>query len=153
MFLCRGCCRYLHSADFSPSASARLISRCRDCSGLDNVARSRNELSCYRNILWRLRADEQQLTKESRIPFLLQVICASWTPRLFFFFPDQSDVYLCVLSGGGHAIPGGGVLGIALGSPRQQRPLRLGVCPLGASERLEPLELYSAVQGGGYSSP
>ncbi|XP_029010582.1 IQ and ubiquitin-like domain-containing protein isoform X2 [Betta splendens] len=44
MFLCRSCQRYLRSTDFSPAANAR-----------------------------RLRADEQQLNKEAKIPFLLQV--------------------------------------------------------------------------------
>ncbi|XP_070763055.1 IQ motif and ubiquitin-like domain-containing protein [Enoplosus armatus] len=73
MFLCRGCHRYLRSADFSPSASAHLSRRCQDCTGLDNIARSRNDFSCYKNILRRLRADEQQLNEEAKIPFLLQV--------------------------------------------------------------------------------
>lgn len=73
MFLCRGCHRYLQSADFSPSASARLSGRCRDCTGLDNIARSRDDFSCYKNILRRLRADEQRLNAEAKIPFLLQV--------------------------------------------------------------------------------
>ncbi|XP_076588894.1 IQ motif and ubiquitin-like domain-containing protein isoform X1 [Chaetodon auriga] len=73
MFLCRGCHRYLQSADFSPTASARLSGRCRDCTGLDNIARSRDDFSCYENILRRLRADELQLSEDARIPFLLQV--------------------------------------------------------------------------------
>ncbi|XP_031135596.1 IQ and ubiquitin-like domain-containing protein [Sander lucioperca] len=73
MFLCRGCHRYLHSADFKPSASAERHSRCRDCTRLDNIARSRDDFSCYKNILRRLRADEQRLNQEAKIPFLLQV--------------------------------------------------------------------------------
>ena len=73
MVLCRGCGRYLQSGDFSPSASARLSGRCRDCTGLDNIARPRNDFSCYKYILRRLRADEQRLNKEAKIPFLLQV--------------------------------------------------------------------------------
>ncbi|XP_070828220.1 IQ motif and ubiquitin-like domain-containing protein isoform X2 [Chaetodon trifascialis] len=73
MFLCRGCHRYLQSADFSPTSSARLSGRCRDCTGLDNVARSRDDFSCYENILRRLRAGELQLSEDARIPFLLQV--------------------------------------------------------------------------------
>lgn len=73
MFLCRGCHRYLHSADFNLSASARLSGRCQDCTRLDNIARSRDDFSCYKNILRRLRADEQQLNEDAKIPFLLQV--------------------------------------------------------------------------------
>ncbi|KAA8590415.1 hypothetical protein FQN60_014349 [Etheostoma spectabile] len=77
MFLCRGCNRYLHSADFKPSASAEHQSRCRDCTRLDNIARSRHDFSCYKHILRRLRADEQRLNQEAKIPFLLQVVWAS----------------------------------------------------------------------------
>lgn len=73
MFLCRSCHRYLRSSDFSSAASARLSARCLDCAGLDNIARSRDEFSCYKNILKRLRADEQQLNEDAKIPFLLQV--------------------------------------------------------------------------------
>ncbi|GLD61737.1 IQ and ubiquitin-like domain-containing protein [Lates japonicus] len=73
MFLCRSCHRYLRSSDFSSAASARLSTRCLDCAGLDNIARSRDEFSCYKNILKRLRADEQQLNEDAKIPFLLQV--------------------------------------------------------------------------------
>ncbi|KAK5866832.1 hypothetical protein PBY51_011375 [Eleginops maclovinus] len=73
MFQCRGCQRYLQSSDFSPTAGARLSGRCRDCTGLDNIARSRNDFSCYRNILRRLRSDELRLNQEAKIPFLLQV--------------------------------------------------------------------------------
>ncbi|KAF3855309.1 hypothetical protein F7725_023364 [Dissostichus mawsoni] len=70
---CRGCQRYLQSSDFSPTAGARLSGRCRDCTGLDNIARSRDDFSCYRNILRRLRSDEMRLNQEAKIPFLLQV--------------------------------------------------------------------------------
>uniref|UniRef100_A0A3Q3T0K2 IQ motif and ubiquitin domain containing n=1 Tax=Mastacembelus armatus TaxID=205130 RepID=A0A3Q3T0K2_9TELE len=73
MFLCRSCQRYLRSADFSPAAGARLSGRCRDCARLDNIARSRDDFSCYRSILKRLRADEQRVSKNAKIPFLLQV--------------------------------------------------------------------------------
>ncbi|KAK2842772.1 hypothetical protein Q5P01_012972 [Channa striata] len=73
MFLCRSCQRYLRSSDFNPAASARANGRCQDCTRLDNIARSRNDFSCYKNILQRLRADEQKLNKDSKIPFLMQV--------------------------------------------------------------------------------
>ncbi|XP_010779068.1 IQ and ubiquitin-like domain-containing protein [Notothenia coriiceps] len=73
MFQCRGCQRYLQSSDFNPTAGARLSGRCRDCTGLDNIARSRDDFSCYRNILRRLRSDEMRLNQDAKIPFLLQV--------------------------------------------------------------------------------
>ncbi|KAL7402441.1 hypothetical protein ABVT39_015015 [Epinephelus coioides] len=72
MFLCWGCHRYLNSANFKPSASTRLSGRCQDCIRLDNIARSRDDFSCYKSILKRLRADEQQLNEDAKIPFLLQ---------------------------------------------------------------------------------
>ncbi|KAK2880549.1 IQ motif and ubiquitin-like domain-containing protein isoform X1 [Channa argus] len=73
MFLCRSCQRYLRSSDFTPAAAARANDRCQDCTRLDNIARSRNDFSCHKNILQRLRADEQRLNKDAKIPFLLQV--------------------------------------------------------------------------------
>ncbi|XP_072241428.1 IQ motif and ubiquitin-like domain-containing protein [Leuresthes tenuis] len=73
MFLCRGCHHYLRSADFTVSASGGLNDRCQHCSTLNNIARSRDEFSLYKNILSRLRANEQGLNKEAKIPFLLQV--------------------------------------------------------------------------------
>lgn len=75
MFLCRSCQRYLRSANFTPSASNVLSSQCTDCTVLNNIAKSRNDYSCYQHILKRLRADELQLDKGAKIPFLLQVIC------------------------------------------------------------------------------
>uniref|UniRef100_A0A671UH66 IQ motif and ubiquitin domain containing n=1 Tax=Sparus aurata TaxID=8175 RepID=A0A671UH66_SPAAU len=73
MFLCRSCQRYLRSANFTPSASNVLSSQCTDCTVLNNIAKSRNDYSCYQHILKRLRADELQLDKGAKIPFLLQV--------------------------------------------------------------------------------
>ncbi|XP_031721978.1 IQ and ubiquitin-like domain-containing protein [Anarrhichthys ocellatus] len=73
MFLCRGCHRYLLSSDFRPSASDCLNGRCCSCTELDNIARSREDFSRYKDILRRLRADEQRLNGEAKIPFLLQV--------------------------------------------------------------------------------
>ncbi|KAM8860991.1 IQ motif and ubiquitin-like domain-containing protein isoform 1-T1 [Synchiropus picturatus] len=73
VFLCLSCNRYLRSADFSWSASIRQNHRCRDCTRLDNIGRSRPDLLVYKNMLKRLRADELMLNEESKIPFLLQV--------------------------------------------------------------------------------
>ncbi|XP_035521403.1 IQ and ubiquitin-like domain-containing protein [Morone saxatilis] len=73
MALCLACHRYLPSTDFRPSVRTDLSGRCRHCTGLDNIARCREDLSCYKNILRRLRADELQINKETKIPFLLQV--------------------------------------------------------------------------------
>ncbi|KAF0040444.1 hypothetical protein F2P81_006342 [Scophthalmus maximus] len=73
MFFCRSCHRYLRSANISLGASTRLNVRCRDCASLDNIARARVDFSCYKNILRRLRVDEQLLNDDAKIPFLLQV--------------------------------------------------------------------------------
>uniref|UniRef100_A0A3B5B2X6 IQ motif and ubiquitin domain containing n=1 Tax=Stegastes partitus TaxID=144197 RepID=A0A3B5B2X6_9TELE len=72
VFCCHSCHRYLRSTNFIASASG-LSGRCKDCTRVDNIARTRDDFSCYKNILRRLRADEQQLNKEAKIPFLLQV--------------------------------------------------------------------------------
>ncbi|KAM3608973.1 uncharacterized protein V6R79_007803 [Siganus canaliculatus] len=73
MFHCRSCGRFLNATSFRPSATSRSRGSCNDCMRLDNVARSRNDSTHYRNILKRLRADEQQLHDQAKIPFLLQV--------------------------------------------------------------------------------
>ncbi|KAM7397307.1 hypothetical protein PAMP_020291 [Pampus punctatissimus] len=71
MLFCHWCHRYLRSADFSSRGPLR--APCRDCTRLDNIARCRNDFSCFKNILRRLRADEQRLNEDAKIPFLLQV--------------------------------------------------------------------------------
>nr|XP_029133386.1 IQ and ubiquitin-like domain-containing protein [Labrus bergylta] len=73
MFLCGGCNRYLQSVNFRPTANARRSGRCQDCIGLENIAGPRSDVSCYKNILRRLRGDEKQINPESKIPYLLQV--------------------------------------------------------------------------------
>ncbi|XP_019935100.2 IQ motif and ubiquitin-like domain-containing protein [Paralichthys olivaceus] len=73
VFLCRSCRCYLSSANFSPTARPRLSGQCRDCARLDNISGGRYDLSCYNNMLRRLRDDEQQLSDDAKIPFLLQV--------------------------------------------------------------------------------
>ncbi|KAG7219659.1 hypothetical protein INR49_018935 [Caranx melampygus] len=73
MFLCRSCRRYLRSADFTQAAGVHLSSECKDCVNLNNIARARDDFSCYKNILRRLRAEEQRLNQDAKIPFLLQV--------------------------------------------------------------------------------
>ncbi|XP_071316230.1 IQ motif and ubiquitin-like domain-containing protein isoform X2 [Trachinotus anak] len=102
MFLCHSCHRYLRSANFSPAASTRLSGQCRDCVRLDNIARSRDDFSCYKNILRRLRADEQQLNEDAKIPFLLQVedvrylVEVVWASRSAFH--ASSDLYNLVFA-------------------------------------------------------
>ncbi|MEQ2166880.1 hypothetical protein GOODEAATRI_032910, partial [Goodea atripinnis] len=76
MFFCHGCHRYLCSADFGSCASGRRSHWCRNCTRLDNIARSRDEDSVYKSILRRLRSDEHRLKTEATIPFLLQVSTA-----------------------------------------------------------------------------
>ncbi|XP_054878630.1 IQ and ubiquitin-like domain-containing protein isoform X2 [Poeciliopsis prolifica] len=73
MFFCHGCQRYLWSADFGSSTTGCRSRRCRNCTSLDNVARSRDDNSVYQSILRRLRTDELRLNPETSIPFLLQV--------------------------------------------------------------------------------
>uniref|UniRef100_A0A3Q1G8Y6 IQ motif and ubiquitin domain containing n=1 Tax=Acanthochromis polyacanthus TaxID=80966 RepID=A0A3Q1G8Y6_9TELE len=72
VLLCRSCQRYLRSTNFIAFAKG-LSTRCKDCTRLDNIARPRNDFSCYQSILRRLIVAEQQLSKESKIPFLLKV--------------------------------------------------------------------------------
>lgn len=78
MLLCQYCHRYLRSTDFVKSVSGSLSRQCHRCTRLNNIARSRNDFSFYKNILMRLRADEQRLNMEAKIPFLLQVNCFHW---------------------------------------------------------------------------
>ncbi|XP_037539684.1 IQ and ubiquitin-like domain-containing protein [Nematolebias whitei] len=102
MFMCRGCHRYLRSADFSSSAKGLLSGWCHKCTRLDNIARSRDDFSMYRIILKRLRADEQLLSPETNIPFLLQVedmrylVEIVWTSRSAL--NGSSDLYNLVFS-------------------------------------------------------
>ncbi|XP_058500700.1 IQ and ubiquitin-like domain-containing protein isoform X1 [Solea solea] len=70
---CISCHRYKGCAQVILAANARLSGRCQACVRLDNMARLHSDLSCYRNILSRLRDDEQQLNESAKIPFLLQV--------------------------------------------------------------------------------
>uniref|UniRef100_A0A3Q3A929 IQ motif and ubiquitin domain containing n=1 Tax=Kryptolebias marmoratus TaxID=37003 RepID=A0A3Q3A929_KRYMA len=102
MFLCRGCHRYLRSADFSSSSKGLLSGRCHKCTRLDNIARSRDDFSLYKSILTRLRADEQRLSSDAKIPFLLQVedmrylIEIVWASRSAL--NGSSDLYNLVFS-------------------------------------------------------
>ncbi|XP_061750345.1 IQ and ubiquitin-like domain-containing protein isoform X2 [Nerophis ophidion] len=73
VFLCHGCQRYLCSSQFRSCAKAHLGRRCLDCTRLRNIAGSRDDFSCYKNMLKRLRDNELVLNKDNTIPFLLQV--------------------------------------------------------------------------------
>lgn len=73
MFLCRSCRRYLRSADFTQPAGVRPSRQCQDCVSLNNITRAREDFTCYKNILRKLRAQEQRLNQDAKIPFLLQV--------------------------------------------------------------------------------
>ncbi|XP_077424825.1 IQ motif and ubiquitin-like domain-containing protein isoform X2 [Vanacampus margaritifer] len=73
VFLCHGCQRYLSSAHFRSCARAHLSRRCLDCARLKNVAGSRDDFSCYKNMLKRLREAELLLNKDNVVPFILQV--------------------------------------------------------------------------------
>ncbi|XP_061697099.1 IQ and ubiquitin-like domain-containing protein [Syngnathoides biaculeatus] len=73
VFLCHGCQRYLGSAHFRSCARSHLGRRCLDCGRLKNVAGGRDDFSCYKTILKRLRDGELLLNKDNAIPFMLQV--------------------------------------------------------------------------------
>uniref|UniRef100_A0A3Q4HB78 IQ motif and ubiquitin domain containing n=1 Tax=Neolamprologus brichardi TaxID=32507 RepID=A0A3Q4HB78_NEOBR len=73
MILCQYCHRYLRLKDFIMSASGSLNRQCHQCARLNNIARSRDDFTLYKSLLMRLRADEQRLNAEAKIPFLLEV--------------------------------------------------------------------------------
>ncbi|XP_053320863.1 IQ and ubiquitin-like domain-containing protein [Spea bombifrons] len=72
IYFCPSCKNYLPSTEFSLSASARTVGRCRKCSKLDNEARKREEFSKYNNLLKQLKKAEADYGDEARIAFLLQ---------------------------------------------------------------------------------
>ncbi|KAJ0069782.1 hypothetical protein NL108_014336, partial [Boleophthalmus pectinirostris] len=100
MLLCGSCHRYLSITSFSPTLSST-EGRCRDCARLDNIARDRDDFSCYKHILKRLREDEQLISKHSKIPFLMQVedirylIDVIWSKQSALL--DCTDLYNLVL--------------------------------------------------------
>ncbi|XP_061138646.1 IQ and ubiquitin-like domain-containing protein [Syngnathus typhle] len=73
VFLCHGCQRHLGSAHFRSCARSHLSRRCLDCTRLRNIAGSRDDFSCYKYMLKRLRDGELLLDKDNIIPFILQV--------------------------------------------------------------------------------
>eukprot|EP00066_Takifugu_rubripes_P016135 XP_011605401.1 PREDICTED: IQ and ubiquitin-like domain-containing protein [Takifugu rubripes] len=93
---CQSCHRVLLSTKFNLPAGSHQISRCRRCTALDSVARTRKDVCSYKNMLLRLRVEEQQLNKEARITFLLQVedvqylVEDVWT--FCSAFKDRSDL-------------------------------------------------------------
>ncbi|KAM4748883.1 IQ motif and ubiquitin-like domain-containing protein [Rhinophrynus dorsalis] len=72
IYFCPSCKSYLPSTEFSLSANARSVARCRKCSKLDNEARRREEFSKYKMLLQHLKKSELDYGDESRIVFLLQ---------------------------------------------------------------------------------
>ncbi|XP_077452531.1 IQ motif and ubiquitin-like domain-containing protein [Stigmatopora argus] len=73
LFLCHSCQRYLNSCHFRSCTRGHLGRRCQDCARLKNIAGNRDDFSCYRNMLKRLRDGELLLNKDNTIPFILQV--------------------------------------------------------------------------------
>lgn len=90
--LCQSCHRILLSTKFNLPAGSHQISRCRRCTALDSVARTRKDVCSYKNMLLRLRVEEQQLNKEARITFLLQVISLVWPFSLSQHLHQNSSV-------------------------------------------------------------
>nr|XP_061812979.1 IQ and ubiquitin-like domain-containing protein [Nerophis lumbriciformis] len=73
VFLCHSCQRYLGSTHFRSCTRSHLSRRCQDCARLKNIAGNRDDFSCYKNMLKRLRDGELHLNKDNTIPFILQV--------------------------------------------------------------------------------
>ncbi|MCJ8735972.1 hypothetical protein PDJAM_G00253630 [Pangasius djambal] len=69
---CRGCSNFLPCSEFSLTVNARMVGLCRHCKELDNEARHREDFSCYKTILKRLRKDESEVNPDAKIPYLLQ---------------------------------------------------------------------------------
>ncbi|XP_077117174.1 IQ motif and ubiquitin-like domain-containing protein [Ranitomeya variabilis] len=72
IYFCPSCKSYLPSTDFSLSANARTIGRCRKCSKLDNEARQREEFTKYKLLLKQLKKSEADYKDDAKIAFLLQ---------------------------------------------------------------------------------
>ncbi|XP_051915874.1 IQ and ubiquitin-like domain-containing protein [Hippocampus zosterae] len=101
VFLCHGCQRYLSSAHFRSCARVHINRRCLDCARLKNVAGSRDDFSCYKNILKRLRDAELLLNKDNFIPFILQVEDIQYLVEVIWgsrsALSGSSDLYNLVL--------------------------------------------------------
>ncbi|XP_056429757.1 IQ and ubiquitin-like domain-containing protein isoform X1 [Hyla sarda] len=72
IYFCPSCKSYLRSTEFSLSANARTIGRCRKCSKLDNEARQREEFTKYKMLLKQLKKSEADYGDDAKIAFLLQ---------------------------------------------------------------------------------
>ncbi|XP_044132881.1 IQ and ubiquitin-like domain-containing protein [Bufo gargarizans] len=72
IYFCPSCKSYLPSTEFSLSANARTIGRCRKCSKLDNEARQREEFTKYKMLLKQLKKSEADYGDDTKIAFLLQ---------------------------------------------------------------------------------
>lgn len=72
IYFCNSCKSYLPSTEFSLSANARSIGRCRKCSKLDNEARQREEFSKYRLLMKQLKRSEIEYGDNAKIAFVLQ---------------------------------------------------------------------------------
>ncbi|XP_053575168.1 IQ and ubiquitin-like domain-containing protein [Bombina bombina] len=69
---CPSCKNYLPSTEYTLSANARTVGRCRKCSKLDNEARQREEFSKYKILFNHIRKSESEYDDGARIAFLLQ---------------------------------------------------------------------------------
>ncbi|XP_063783249.1 IQ and ubiquitin-like domain-containing protein isoform X2 [Pseudophryne corroboree] len=72
IYFCPCCESYLPSTEFSLSANARTVGRCRKCSKLDNEARLREEFSKYRILVKQLKKSEFDYDDDAKIAFFLQ---------------------------------------------------------------------------------
>ncbi|CAH2278169.1 IQ and ubiquitin-like domain-containing [Pelobates cultripes] len=72
IYFCPSCKSYLPSTEFSLSANAHTVGRCRKCCKLDNEARKREDFTKYKALLKQLKKSETEYDDGARIAYLLQ---------------------------------------------------------------------------------
>ena len=78
VYFCSGCNQYLLSTEFPLSSNTQSVSRCRECTKIENDSRVRQDFSHYRYMLQALRQAEENYADNSKIAFLLQVTFYFW---------------------------------------------------------------------------
>ncbi len=69
--LCGSCGRFLSAKAFDPSPTAHAVSRCHQCSQLQNAAVARKDASPYEAMLQRVQQSEVRQAEPSRLCFLI----------------------------------------------------------------------------------
>ncbi|XP_023332134.1 IQ and ubiquitin-like domain-containing protein [Eurytemora carolleeae] len=70
--LCQACSRYLPKSSFNISAGSGSIAQCRGCKQLDNDARTRLDLSLYKQLLDSIKLEEEERNNTNSPAFILQ---------------------------------------------------------------------------------